>query len=82
MLTLWGPQMRYGLWRQLWLALAESQQALGIDIPDGALAAMRAHLDSVRSHIKLQSDKKYESADKLTTPEFVLLFICTSNARL
>ena len=37
--------------------------------------AMRAHLDSVRSHIKLLSDKKYESADKLTTPEFVLLFM-------
>lgn len=37
--------------------------------------AMRAHLDSVRSHIKLLSEKKYESADKLTTPEFVLLFM-------
>ncbi len=37
--------------------------------------AMRAHLDSVRSHIKLLSDKKYESADTLTTPEFVLLFM-------
>jgi DNA recombination protein RmuC len=37
--------------------------------------AMRAHLESVRSHIKLLSDKKYESADKLTTPEFVLLFM-------
>lgn len=37
--------------------------------------SMRAHLDSVRSHIKLLSDKKYESADTLTTPEFVLLFM-------
>lgn len=39
------------------------------------LAAMRAHLDSVRSHIKLLSEKKYESAERLTTPEFVLLFM-------
>lgn len=38
-------------------------------------SAMRSHLDSVRSHIKLLSEKKYESADKLTTPEFVLLFM-------
>ena len=37
--------------------------------------AMRSHLDSVRGHIKLLSEKKYESADKLTTPEFVLLFM-------
>ena len=44
---LWGPATRYGLWRRLWLALAESQQSLGIDIPDTALAAMRAHLDDI-----------------------------------
>ncbi len=37
--------------------------------------AMRAHLDSLRSHIKLLSEKKYESAETLTTPEFVLLFM-------
>ena len=37
--------------------------------------AMRGHLESVRGHIKLLSEKKYESADKLTTPEFVLLFM-------
>jgi adenylosuccinate lyase len=47
MLTLWGPATRYGLWRRLWLALAESQQALGVDIPDDAIAAMRAHLDDI-----------------------------------
>jgi DNA recombination protein RmuC len=37
--------------------------------------AMRGHLESVRGHIKLLSEKKYESADKLITPEFVLLFM-------
>jgi adenylosuccinate lyase len=47
MLTLWGPSTRYGLWRRLWLALAESQRELGIEIPDAALSAMRAHLDDI-----------------------------------
>ena len=47
MLQLWGPQTRYGLWRRLWLALAESQQQLGLDIPDEAIAAMRDHLDDI-----------------------------------
>lgn len=45
MQQLWGPRHRAGLWRRLWLALAEAQQGLGLDIPDAALAAMRAHLD-------------------------------------
>ena len=47
MLRLWSPAMRHGLWRQLWLALAEAEQALGCKIPDDAIAQMRAHLDDI-----------------------------------
>ena len=36
MLELWSPQTRHGLWRQLWLALAEAEQQLGVPIPDDA----------------------------------------------
>ena len=47
MLELWSPQMRHGLWRRLWLALAESEKELGVDIPEEALAQMREHLDDI-----------------------------------
>jgi adenylosuccinate lyase len=47
MLRLWSAATRHGLWRQLWLALAESEQALGYPIPDDAIAQMRAHLDDI-----------------------------------
>lgn len=47
MLELWSPQMRHGLWRRLWLALAESEQRLGVPIPDEALIQMRARLDDI-----------------------------------
>ena len=47
MLELWSPQMRHGLWRRLWLALAEAEQQLGVAIPDEAIAQMRAHLDAI-----------------------------------
>src|SRR5437763_15395832 len=47
MLELWSPQTRHGLWRRLWLALAEAEQTLGVPIPDAALAQMRAHLDDI-----------------------------------
>ena len=47
MLRLWSPAMRHGLWRQLWLALAEAERALGYKIPDEAIAQMRAHLDDI-----------------------------------
>ena len=47
MLELWSPATRYGLWRRLWLALAESERELGVPIPDAAIAQMRAHLDDI-----------------------------------
>ena len=45
MQRLWGERVRIGLWRRVWLALAESERELGLDIPPAALAEMRAHLD-------------------------------------
>jgi adenylosuccinate lyase len=56
MLELWSPKTRYGLWRQLWLALAESERDLGLDIPAKAVAEMKAHLD----HIDFDAVAKYE----------------------
>ncbi len=47
MLELWSPASRYGLWRRLWLALAESERELGIAIPDDAIRQMRANLDKI-----------------------------------
>ncbi|HJP60409.1 MAG TPA: adenylosuccinate lyase [Gemmatimonadaceae bacterium] len=47
MLELWSPATRYGLWRRLWLALAEGQRELGVDIPEAAIREMRANLDNI-----------------------------------
>jgi adenylosuccinate lyase len=47
MLELWSPRTRYGLWRRLWLALAEAEKELGVEIPDDAIAQMRDHLDDI-----------------------------------
>ena len=47
MLALWSPRTRYGLWRRLWLALAECERELGVNIPADALTEMRAHLDDI-----------------------------------
>jgi adenylosuccinate lyase len=46
MQSLWGQPHRIGLWRRLWLALAEAERELGLDVPEEAIAQMRAHLDS------------------------------------
>ncbi len=47
MLELWSPATRHGLWRRLWLALAEAERELGVAIPDEAIRQMRANLDKI-----------------------------------
>jgi adenylosuccinate lyase len=47
MSAIFSAATKFGTWRRLWLALAESQRELGIEIPEAALAAMRAQLDTI-----------------------------------
>ncbi len=47
MTRLWSDNHRYSLWRQVWLALAESEAELGLAITPQQLAEMRGHLDTI-----------------------------------
>ncbi len=56
MKALWSDRRRFTTWRRLWLALAESQQALGLDISDEQVQAIRDHLDD----LDLDAAARYE----------------------
>ncbi|MEM1027508.1 MAG: adenylosuccinate lyase [Planctomycetota bacterium] len=47
MQAIWSPQQKFSTWRRLWLALAEAEQQLGIDITDPQLSELREHLDDI-----------------------------------
>lgn len=59
MLELFSPQTRHGLWRRLWLALAEAQRELGVDIPEAAIREMRAHLDDIDFAAVAEYERKF-----------------------
>lgn len=59
MLAVWSPRNRYGHWRRLWLALAESERDLGVDIPVDAIVEMRAHLDDIDFEAVAAYEKRY-----------------------
>ncbi len=44
---IFSARFKFGTWRRLWLALAESEKELGLEIPDAAIAELREHLDDV-----------------------------------
>jgi adenylosuccinate lyase len=59
MQRLWGERHRIGLWRRVWLALAESERELGLDIPEAGLTEMRAHLDDAEPARAAEYEKRF-----------------------
>jgi len=56
---IFSPRHRFGTWRRLWLALAEAQRAVGLEIPEEALEQMRAHLDDVDLERAAEYEKRF-----------------------
>jgi len=44
---LFSPDKKFRTWRRLWIALAESEKELGLDITDEQIAELRAHADDI-----------------------------------
>lgn len=42
-----SPDFKFSTWRRLWVALAESEQELGLPITDEQIAEMKAHIDDI-----------------------------------
>lgn len=59
MLYNFSPQMKFSTWRKLWLALAEIQQELGLDISDEQLQQIRENVDNVDFDVAAQYEKKF-----------------------
>ncbi len=56
MMDIFSEQHRIGLWRRLWLALAQSEKELGLEISDTQINEMQANLEN----IDFERAKKYE----------------------
>jgi adenylosuccinate lyase len=59
MQAVFSPGRKFGVWRRLWLALAESEAELGLDISEKALDQMRAHLDTVDLARAAELEKRF-----------------------
>ena len=58
MQRIFSDQQKYSTWRRLWLALAESEQALGLPITDSQLDEMRLHLDDIDYDLAARKEKE------------------------
>ncbi|MFW6060314.1 MAG: lyase family protein, partial [Phycisphaeraceae bacterium] len=58
MQAIWSPRTKFTTWRRLWLALAEAQHELGLDIKPAQIEALRAHVDDVDYDAAAAYEKK------------------------
>lgn len=58
MIENFSEQKRIGLFRRLWLALAEAEKELGLNITDAQLAELRNHLDDINFAEAAERERK------------------------
>ncbi len=58
MQAVWSPQRKFSTWRRLWLALAESEKALGLDITEAQVNELKAHLDDIDYAVAAKHEKR------------------------
>jgi adenylosuccinate lyase len=56
---IWSPQKKFGTWRRMWLALAECEKELGIDITDEQINQMKSHLDDIDFTMAANMEEKF-----------------------
>ncbi|MBI1345176.1 adenylosuccinate lyase [bacterium] len=58
MSALWSPQVRHATWRKLWVALAEAEQELGLEISAAQIEELRSQIDNIDFAAAAQYEKK------------------------
>ena len=55
---IFSPDKKFSTWRKLWIALAESEKELGLDITDEQIAEMKEHIYDINYDVAKEREKK------------------------
>lgn len=55
---IFSPDFKFRTWRRLWIALAESEKELGLNITDEQIAELKAHKDDINYDVAAAREKK------------------------
>lgn len=55
---IFSPDMKFRTWRRLWIALAETEKELGLDITDEQIAELKAHQDDINYDVAKEREKQ------------------------
>ena len=55
---IFSPDMKFRTWRRLWIALAETEKELGLDITDDQIAELKEHAEDINYEVAKEREKK------------------------
>ncbi|MFT8314380.1 MAG: adenylosuccinate lyase [Clostridium sp.] len=55
---LFSDEMKFKTWRKLWVALAESEKELGLNITDEQIEELKAHIDDINYEVAEKREKE------------------------
>lgn len=55
---IFSPDFKFKTWRKLWIALAESEKELGLDITDEQIAELKAHAEDINYEVAEAEEKR------------------------
>ncbi|WWR17119.1 adenylosuccinate lyase [Lachnospiraceae bacterium JLR.KK008] len=55
---LFSPDMKFRTWRRLWIALAETEKELGLDITQEQIDELKAHAEDINYEVALAREKE------------------------
>ncbi len=58
MLENWGDLKKFRTWRRLWIALAEAQRELGLDISEEQILELREHRDDINFEVAAEKERE------------------------
>ena len=54
---IFSPDMKFKTWRKLWIALAESEMELGLNITQEQVDELKAHADDINYDVAKEREK-------------------------
>ena len=75
MQRIFSERNKFTTWRRLWVALAESEQSLGLPISDEQLDELRAHVEEVRRNLVTVVATLADSTGKVCTEATCTYFV-------
>ena len=54
---IFSPEKKFRTWRRLWIALAETEKELGLDITDEQIEELKAHKDDINFEVAKEREK-------------------------